>query len=473
MNRPASLGVRVPTGLAFLAASLLAAFSSATGPAGAVSISGPTVVAVGDTIELTAQGSPAGGTYLWELVRPSRTPVTSGRARLVDARARFRTRGNRLELTGISPSAVLDDIRIRVRYERDGTSCEATHAVTCVTGDLIAYRPVNRGSYFPFARTRVQEDDEESSTLGAGIRINGNGDTDPAGEDDLIELVVRPTPANTGFVLRRSSPDLAVWTSPNATPGTQLAFTGDTSAVLPFGAGATQLNLGVEWAGSSQGTASLELLSVGSSTAADRLVFHTFQSITLALGGEGQVPTTPLDPNHGTFAVAIELYRQGYDVQMFDEDAVGATGLGAVYDEIVTAIQDRGVDELAIYGYSHGGGSTYHLSERLDIDRLGIGTFDIVFTSYVDGVRNSSDTDTAMELRRPPTSAYHANHYQIGTFAGDFNIDGGPVPNSDPPPTGLDVETTAWGVGATHFTVDDFVEVRDFIEQGFLPRVTR
>lgn len=445
---------------------------AATTPPSSVTISGPHVVAVGDTIELVAQGTPAGGTFTWGLEVPSRQLVTAGHARLVDTRTRSRIDGNRLELTGIAPSLALDDIVIRVRYEQGGTTCEARHRVTCVNGDLVAYRPMNRGGYAPFARTPVAEDDEVSATLGPGIRINGNGDTDPAGEDDLIEVVVRPTPSNTGFVLRRSSADLAVWTSLDATPGTELPFAGNTSAVLSFGGGGTQLSLGVEWAGGGHGTAALEVLSVGSNVVLDRLVFHTFHGVTLALGGEDQVPGNPVDPNHGTYRVAIELYDQGYDVQQFDEDAVGANGLGAVYDEVVTAVQDRGVDELAIYGFSHGGGSTYHLSERLDIDRAGIGTFDIVFTSYVDGVRNNSDIDTAMELRYPPTSAYHANHHQNGTFA-DFFLDGGPVPGSNPPPAGLDVETTGWGMGATHFTVDDLIQVRDFIEQNFLPRVTR
>ena len=32
-----------------------------------------------------------------------------------------------------------------------------------------------------------------------------------------------------------------------------------------------------------------------------------------------------------------------------------------------------------------------------------------------------------------------------------IGLDGGPVPDSNPPPTGLDVETTPWGAGATHF----------------------
>lgn len=46
------------------------------------------------------------------------------------------------------------------------------------------------------------------------------------------------------------------------------------------------------------------------------------------------------------------------------------------------------------------------------------------------------------------------------------------MPNSDPPPSGLNVETTPWGAGATHFLVDDYVEVRNFIENNLVIRLT-
>jgi hypothetical protein len=92
-------------------------------------------------------------------------------------------------------------------------------------------------------------------------------------------------------------------------------------------------------------------------------------------------------------------------------------------------------------------------------------------TSYVDSVQNDSDFDVDQELRRPPSTAWHGNHYQVGTLA-DFFLDGGPVPNSDPAPTGLNVETTPWGSGATHFLVDDYVQVRTFIETNMAARVT-
>lgn len=87
----------------------------------------------------------------------------------------------------------------------------------------------------------------------------------------------------------------------------------------------------------------------------DTLTFHSFQSIVIALGGEDQVPSSPVDSSHGTFVVAISLYAAGYDVHMYDEDVVDGTGSGAAYDEVVRAVQARGVDVVGIFGYSHGG----------------------------------------------------------------------------------------------------------------------
>jgi len=90
----------------------------------------------------------------------------------------------------------------------------------------------------------------------------------------------------------------------------------------------------------------------------------------------------------------------------------------------------------------------------------------------VDGVQNDSDTDLDQELRKPPSSAHHVNHFQHGTFA-DFFLDGGPVPSSFPAPSGLDVETIFWGVGATHFVVDDFAQVRGYVLNDLEARVAR
>jgi hypothetical protein len=325
---------------------------------------------------------------------------------------------------------------------------------------LTAFRPQHGAGYFPFERTPVDEALEEDPELGPGIRVNGAGESDPAGEDDLIEVVVE-RPFAGAFVLQRSGPELAVWGTRTKVAGTELAFSAGRTAPLGFN-GTSKLTVWVEWSAAAPGLATLALRALAPERAVDRLEFHAFGGLVVALGGEGQSPGLPLDPNHGTFVAATELYERGWDVLMRDEDDVFANGSGPVYAEVVNAIQHRAVAELAIFGYSHGGGSTYDLCARLDTFRATIGTFSIAFTSYVDGVQNSSDFDTDMELRRPIASAYHANHFQVGSFA-DFFLDGGPVPTSAPPPSGLNVEATPWGAGATHFLVDDYSLVGAFL----------
>jgi len=330
--------------------------------------------------------------------------------------------------------------------------------------NLTAHRPRNGAGYAPLAKIPVAEVDEESATRGPGVRINAPGDSDPASEDDLIEVLLTVQPPGAAFALRRSDAALRVWTTANKQAGTEIAFAGDRTDALPIGPGQSQITLWIEWAAAAHGAADLDAEPFTSTIVRDRLTFHTFRSIIIVLGGEGQVPVYPFDPNSGTFVVGEALYRAGFDALLYDEDVVAADGSGAAYNAVANAIQNRLVDTVAVFGYSHGGGSTYDLAERLDLNRALLGVFTITYTSYVDSVSNNSDVDTAQELRRPPATGYHLNHYQHGTLFEDFFLDGGPVPNSNPPPTGLDVETTPWGATSTHFQVDDYIQVRSLIE---------
>lgn len=331
------------------------------------------------------------------------------------------------------------------------------------SANLTAYRPQHGAGYAPFVRTAVSESDEQSTTRGPGVRRNALGDIDPAGEDDLIEVRLDVDPPGARLALRRSAASLRAWTTRNQQPGTEIAFVGDKTDVLPIGGSQASLTLWIEWGAAAHGVAALHVESPALMQPKDTLVFHSFRALVLALGGEGQVPSDPPDPNSGTFVAAQALYRRGYDVHMYDEDGVGPDGSGVVYNEAATAIRDRAVDTVAIFGYSHGGGSTYDLAELLDIRRPALGVFEIEFTSYVDAVSNNSDIDVAQELRRPPSTGFHLNHYQHGSLFEDLGLDGGPVPDSNPPPTGLDVETTPWGATSTHFQVDDFVQVLDLL----------
>jgi hypothetical protein len=127
------------------------------------------------------------------------------------------------------------------------------------TADLTAHRPRHGPGYAPFVRTPVSDADEDSSTLGPGIRLNHPGDADPVAEDDLIEITLMISPADTDFVLRRENANLMVWTTPDKQGGSEIAFINDVTDALPFGAGLTTLTVWVEWAAASHGSADLHV----------------------------------------------------------------------------------------------------------------------------------------------------------------------------------------------------------------------
>ena len=340
------------------------------------------------------------------------------------------------------------------------TPCPAFAQQAPDSAGLTVYRPLHGVGYHPFTRTAVPEDLEEHPQFGPGIRVNGRSETDPEGEDDLIELVVTRPLAAGDFAFMRSAPELSVWTTREKQ--TEVGFAGLSSTRLAF-AGAQQITLWVEWTGTARENPSLSLIDVESNRVVDQIVFHVFGSLVVALGGEDQEPD-PVDMNHGMFRLATSLYELGWDVLMRDEDDVDPDGSGSVYDEVVNAIQNRSVRELAIFGYSHGGGSTYDICELLYIRRRSIGTFSVNFTAYVDGIENDGTLDTDPEVRIPLASSYHVNHYQrassqdvqqalrnghgsLAAFAAGV-LEGGPVVGSNPPPIGLAVESTAWGMQA-------------------------
>jgi len=260
-----------------------------------------------------------------------------------------------------------------------------TVKVTVAWDNLTGYRPQTEGPGYgsPFARTAVAGN--LAMTPGVGIRRNGDDDnanqvadrleTGIQGENDLIEMVVSTIPnASPGiqYWLRRYNTNLTVWDTSTktgdwfgtamqrqVTPSAGSAWV-EWNTMAPIQTGA-DLSLYI-WDVTHQRV-------VPGSTVT--LHFYPFTSVVIVLGGEGQVPGDPVPPpengNYGMFEqVAVPEYRNGYDVHMYDEDAVSRfLGAGPAYDEVVNAIQGRGVTEVAIMGYSHGGGATYQLAERL------------------------------------------------------------------------------------------------------------
>lgn len=336
---------------------------------------------------------------------------------------------------------------------------------------VTAFRPQSEAYGSPFQRQAVGAGVKEDP--GAGVRINGdddnnNGipdsaDSSVSGENDLVEvtLQVSPFPAPSGYeyVVSRTNPFMKVWQA--QTKGTAI-LTANDEQVLNF----TTSTLPVWVEGVSAGSGFLQLQARqaggGAVVASDRVKMFSFSSIVIALGGENQVPSDPPDPNHGAFNIAANLYAMGYDVHMYDEDNVGSDGSGSVYNEVVHAIQSRGISVVAIFGYSHGGGSTHDLAQRLDDNRGSIGAFTFPYTAYIDSIRNSSDIDITSETRLPPATQYHVNYYQRN----DLLIRGNSVP-------GANVDVNVSDTGVVHTEIDDLAIVRSGVQDPLVQHINR
>ncbi len=338
---------------------------------------------------------------------------------------------------------------------------------------LTAYRPQSEAYGAPLARRAVPDADE--ATLGAGIRLNtddddGNGVADAtqvgvSGENDLVELAVQLSPgvAPPGweYAIVRSGASLEVWLDASKT--FPLLDANDEAVLVT---GSTSL-----WVESV--VAALATIQVvarpaggGAAIAADAALFYPFTSIVIALGGENQSPSDPPDGNHGMFNVARDLYAMGYDVHMYDEDDVSSSGAGPAYDEVVRAVSQRGIGIVSVFGYSHGGGSTYDLVERLATNAGSIGPFTLPYTAYVDAIENDSDIDIESERRLPFGTAYHVNYYQRE----DFFIRGNSVPGAN---VDVNVNSTPWGSGIEHTGVDDLANVRSGVRDPLVQRVPK
>jgi hypothetical protein len=338
---------------------------------------------------------------------------------------------------------------------------------------ITAYRPLSEAYGAPFQRRAVPA--AENLSPGVGVRINGDDDNGNgiadyfdapiAGENDLVELTLQvdpaPAPGGLEYVLSRSDGAVRVWDD----SGKGFAvLDGNDELVLLFGGSTRTVWVERLAAGDSLLTLAARPAGGGPAIASSQVRLFAFTSVVIALGGENQVPSDPPDGNHGIFNIASTLYGLGYDVHMYDEDVVGSSGTGAAYTEVVRAVTARGIGTVAIFGYSHGGGSTHDLSNRLNVDRAGIGTFDIVYTAYIDAIRNSSDIDINAETRLPPSTAYHVNYYQRN----DFFLRGNAVAGAD---VNVNVNTTPWGGSLGHTTVDDHPNVRDGVLQPLLTHV--
>lgn len=235
-----------------------------------------------------------------------------------------------------------------------------------------------------------------------------------------------------------------------------LSFIGDTVTIF------------VEWITEGHGIDPLQLVNATTSALLDTIRFHTFHSAVVTLGGEFQTPTPDLPPNnHGIFKMATELYNEGFDVRIYDEDDVDIDGSGVVFDELRNSINNQGYTEVALLGYSHGGGSVYDLSLLLMQESTPpfgtiIQPFTISMTSYIDAIETGT---TLSENRRPELSEYHLNQFQMNGIA----LVGVPTADSELLDDDIDVSSG----GLVHQTIDDNMDVLNLVAFKVRQKVTR
>jgi len=336
---------------------------------------------------------------------------------------------------GIAFSGSAGDVSIALEVDSDDLPDICTNDAvnaTILQGGLTALRPTTP----PFQPTEVEDGFEApgadpTAQIGAGIRFNGdddNNNTVPdhaelpvAGEDDLIRMSIAGQskfiiPETHEWVLRRSNSAIQAWLTPEK--NFEEVFGDEEAGVVEF------FDHFIEWVDPAINTVTLELgireVDTGIITVTDIVSLYRFQGVVIALGGNGQDPNDPPNnpANHGVFMLAIELYHEGYDVHMYNEE-VGVdadNGGGAAYDEVLSAVQDRVVNDVAIYGYSHGGGATYNLASDLTAANISID-----FTAYIDAVTQGG---TSQETGLPLGTGFHANYYQPN---GALELGGGPV----------------------------------------------
>ncbi len=161
--------------------------------------------------------------------------------------------------------------------------------------------------------------------------------------------------------------------------------------------------------GSSRGRASeASLVSADDGSVIDAAYFHTFQSIIVGLGGFSQ--GSAAGSGTGTAAVNTaaasvpDFHDLGYAVHWYPWNKA-AEALA----EVQTALTDRGVSKLSMYGYSLGGDRVVDIANNL----AGVNTEVIHRTAFIDAIEESFPFffGTA-ERQLPPGSPKHLNIYQ-------------------------------------------------------------
>jgi hypothetical protein len=287
-----------------------------------------------------------------------------------------------------------------------------------------------------------------------GIRRNGdydNGSTtvrdwaisNPiTNEDDLLRTDIDITSVSgISYVLKKSSTDVVMWAN-SQKGGSQYVVSATGTTIT------SDETLWAEYINFGEDTCTLTLIAIdttsGNELFTEELVYRPFNSVTAAFIGEFETAGDPVT-SPGINDWVIQQLLDGYDVHVWDDghdwwnwdDDADEWGKGPAYDTIVNAVNNQRQTSIALVGYSHGGGTVYHVANRINNnynDTLGNNitvAHSLVFTSYIDGVSNNLFIDGIFETNSldevPPGSQYHVNQYQTNTGISGLAINGNSV----------------------------------------------
>ncbi len=287
--------------------------------------------------------------------------------------------------------------------------------------------------------------DSEKIQPGVGIRYNGDNKN-----ENLIKVILNANPITPPegvvYLLKRNNQNIKVW--------------GDPYKIFPIldNNNEKELHFSINMEdvyveNVVPGNSNLEFVAIQNNSilSSDMIVFSTFNSMIIVLGGRDQEPHNYINPSYGAFHIGLNLYSSGYNVHIYNENEVPITWPqnGQAVIDIINGINNQNIFQLGIFGYSYGGGATYRLCEYLNNNSNTIGSFEIDCTGYIDAFQ--SLTVITAEERLPPGSNYHVNYYQQNELV----LQGAYVPGADFNKKMLDVD---------HLTIDDNSIVKDGIK---------
>ena len=278
------------------------------------------------------------------------------------------------------------------------------------------------------------------------------------GDPSYLTVVTLLGPANGNLKLSRSNANINVWANPEGTVALLTQASSDHSEPIHFNSDGVPV-VYVGWDGSvDEAEAGSEVTLALAATQNDlarpvSLKFIKSEVLIIGIAGHTQsldaksVTTHKIKPSSGTYQFYKQVVTQ-YNAMVFpknpgnlgktntNEDGTGGSTLAVPF--IPTQVNKHGVTTIGLYGYSHGGGTVYEVSQLLAAAQNNPrnNSFTLAWTAYVDAVDVRSGLDSRPELHLPVGINYHYTIYQ----SKDGFI---PDPN-DYPIEGADVRAIAW-----------------------------